>query len=131
MSILGRRVSLKLVVGLALVMIMGALLPVMTEEPVREIHIVARGMAFYVDGDFDHPNPTIEVKMGERVRIVMQNEDRGMVHDFALPVAGVATDMLGWRERSELVFETPRTAGTYQYQCNPHQLMMNGVLKVS
>ena len=130
MSILGRKISMKLVAALAVVMIVGALLPVMTDAPAREITLVARGMAFYVDGDFDRPNPTLEVKASERVRIVVRNEERGMTHDFAVPAADAATDLLNWNEQDEVIFDVPDKPGVYEYVCRPHALMMRGTLRV-
>src|SRR5262249_19859201 len=41
---------------------------------VREVRLVARGMTFYADGGAT-PNPTLRVKRGEHVRIVLRNED--------------------------------------------------------
>ena len=131
MSIFGRRVSIRLVAGLAAAMIVGALLPVMTTAPAREITLVVRDMAFYLDGDFAHPNPVIEVAAGEHVRIVLRNEERGTEHDFAVPAVGVASDLLHWRERDVVSFEVPDTPGAYEYVCTPHRLMMRGTLRVS
>jgi plastocyanin len=130
MSILGRKISTKWVVALAVAMVVGALLPVMTKAPVREIVLVARNMAFYLDGDFTHPNPDIEVKAGEQLRVVVRNEERGMTHDFAVPAAAAGVDPLEWNDRGEVTFEVPATPGTYEYLCRPHMLMMKGVLKV-
>ena len=130
MSILGRKISAKWVAGLAIAMVVGALLPVMTKTPAREITLVARDMAFYLEGDDTHPNPDIEVKAGEHVTIVVRNEDRGMTHDFALPAAAASMNLLEWNERGEVTFEVPTTPGTYEYVCRPHLLMMKGTLKV-
>jgi len=130
MSILGRKISAKWVVVFAVAIVVGALLPVMTKAPAREITLVARGMAFYLDGDFTHPNPDIEVKAGEQVRIVVRNEERGMTHDFAVPAARASVDLLEWNERGAVTFEVPATPGTYEYVCRPHMVMMKGVLKV-
>jgi plastocyanin len=118
------------VAALVVMMVVGALLPVMTNAPAREITLVARGMAFYLDGDFEYPNPVIEVKAGENVRIVLRNEDRGMTHDFALPAAGAETALIDWQEQAQVTFEVPATPGSYEYVCMPHRLMMKGVLKV-
>jgi uncharacterized cupredoxin-like copper-binding protein len=115
MSILGRKISAKAVAALAAVMIVGALLPVLTDTPSREITLVARGMAFYADGDFDHANPTLEVRAGERVRIVVRNEERGLMHDFTLPAANVATNLLKWNEEDAVTFNVPDAPGTYDY----------------
>ena len=131
MSILGRKIPGTVVAAVAAIMVLAALLPVWTKTPVREITLVARGMAFYLDGDLTHPNPVIEVKAGEQVRVVLRNEERGMTHDFAVPAAGAATGLLDWNEQGDIAFEVPSEPGTYQYVCNPHMLMMKGTLKVS
>ena len=130
MSILGRKISAKWVAAFAVAMVVAALLPVMTETPAREITLVARDMAFYLEGDYTHPNPDIEVKAGEHVRIVVRNEERGMTHDFAVPAVGASVDLLEWQERGEVTFDVPATPGTYEYVCRPHMLMMKGILKV-
>ena len=130
MSILGRKVSGKVLAALVATMVVAALLPVMTTTPAREITLVARNMAFYADGDFEHPNPVIAVRAGERVRVVMRNDERGMTHDFALPAADARMDLLDWNEQGEVTFEAPATPGIYEYACTPHRLMMKGTLKV-
>jgi plastocyanin len=131
MSILGRKIPVSVVAALVAMMVVAALLPVWTKTPTREITLVARGMTFYLDGDPAHPNPTIEVKSGENVRVVLRNEERGMTHDFAVPALGAATNLLDWNEQGDVVLEVPTQAGTYQYVCNPHMLMMKGTLKVN
>ena len=130
MSILGRKISAKWVAAFAIAMVVGALLPVMTKTPGREITLVARDMAFYLEGDYTRPNPDIELKAGEHVRIVVRNEERGMTHDFAAPAVGASVGLLEWKEQGEVTFEVPATPGTYEYVCRPHMLMMKGVLKV-
>lgn len=130
MSILGRKISAKWVAAFAVAMVVAALLPVMSETPGREITLVVRDMAFYLEGDYTHPNPDIEVKAGEHVRIVVRNEERGMTHDFAVPAVGASVDLLEWQERGEVTFDVPATPGTYEYVCRPHMLMMKGILKV-
>jgi plastocyanin len=130
MSILGRKISGRMVAALAVMMVLGALLPVMTTAPAREITLVVRDMTFYLDGDFENPNPDIAVKAGESVRIVVRNEERGMTHDFTVPAIGAGVGPLGWREQGEVTFDVPSTRGTYEYACRPHMLMMKGTLKV-
>jgi plastocyanin len=134
MSILGRHVSkgmlLKTAIPVMAVLLLAVALPALTSTPTREVTLVARGMAFYVEGDLRTPNPTIEVKAGERVRIVLRNEDRGMTHDFAVPALAAAMDAIRWSESADVLFDAPETPGTYQYECRPHRLMMRGVLRV-
>jgi plastocyanin len=131
MRILGRQISGKLVAALALAMIVAALLPVMTQSRVdREINLVVRDMTFYVDGDTDRPNPVLTLRRGERVRIVLTNDERGMTHDFAVPAFGAATSLVNWNEQDDVVVTAPDEPGTYEYVCNPHRLMMKGTLTV-
>jgi plastocyanin len=130
MSILGRKISGKALAALVVTIVVGALLPVMTKVPAREITLVARDMSFYLDGDFEHPNPVIAVKAGEHVRIVVRNEERGMKHDFALPVAAARTALLRWNEQGGVTFEAPATPGSYEYLCTLHSAMMKGTLQV-
>ena len=113
------------------VLFLAIALPALTSAPTREVTLVAKGMAFYIEGDASTANPTIEVKAGERVRIVLRNEERGMTHDFALPAVAAAMDAIGWSESAAVTFDAPETPGTYQYECRPHRLMMRGLLRVS
>lgn len=130
MSILGRKVSMTAVFGAAALMVFAVLLAARADTPAREITLVARGMAFYLKSDPTRPNPALEVTAGERVRIVLRNEDRGMTHDVAVPMAGAAVELLDWRERGDVTFTVPSTPGIYEYVCRPHELMMRGTLKV-
>ena len=130
MSILGRTVSMKAVAAIAGLMLLAALLPVRSSTPTREVTLVAKGMAFYLEGDPSTPNPTLEVKAGERLRIVLRNQDRGMTHDFAVPAVAAAMNAIGWNESGEVTLDVPDTPGTYEYVCRPHRLMMRGIIRV-
>ena len=130
MSILGRKVSWKAVAGLALAMLFAALIPALSNTPSREIPLVVKGMAFYLESDLLTANPTLEVKAGERVRIVVRNEDGGMTHDFAVPALGVEMTPMRWNESGDVIFEAPDRPGIYEYRCRPHQLMMRGIIRV-
>jgi plastocyanin len=135
MSILGHHVSRTVLVRTAAtivaVLLLAVLLPALTARPTREIVIVTSGMAFYIEGDAGTPNPTIEVEAGERVRIVLRNQDRGMTHDFAVPAIAAAMTAIRWNESGDVTFDVPDTPGTYHYECRPHRLMMRGVIRVS
>ena len=98
--------------------------------PSRDIVLVARGMAFYLESDSSTPNPAIQVKAGERVRIVLRNRERGMVHDFAVPAMQTALDPVRWNEDGDVTFTAPATPGTYPYLCRPHAAMMAGEIVV-
>lgn len=132
MSVWGVRVSARLAVGAALLVAAGALAAAFVTAPAREITLVVRDMAFYIEGDpAAGPNPTIEVKAGEQVRIVLRNEERGYTHDFAVPALGMAVGAITWNQTAHAVLKAPSAPGTYRYLCQPHALMMYGTLRVT
>ena len=94
----------------------------------REIRLVAQGMAFYLESDPATPNPTLTMKPGERVRIVLSNRDRGFTHDFAVPALRTALEAIDWNEDGGVVLTAPATPGTYEYVCRPHAAMMKGTI---
>ena len=130
MSILGRNVSWKAIAAMALIMVLAVLLPALSNTPSREITLVVRDMTFYLEDDLDTPNPTLEVQAGERVRVVLRNQDRGLTHDFSVPAVGAGVSPIRWNESDTVVFDVPSTPGTYEYYCNPHRLMMRGAIRV-
>jgi plastocyanin len=110
----------------ALLPIVAASRPAAGDPRPREIRIVAREMAFFVEGGAD-PNPTLRVKAGERVRLVLRNEDAGMTHDLAIGAWKVATPTLTAKGQEAAVeFRVPESRGTTPYQCTPHAQMMRG-----
>jgi plastocyanin len=132
MSILGRKVSSKVVAAVVVLFVgVAGLLPVMTRARAREITLVAKEMAFYRGDDTSAANPVIEARAGETLRIVLVNRDRGLIHDFAVPAVKAATDQLEWNEQDEVTFEVPDEPGAYEYVCRPHLLMMKGTLRVT
>ena len=95
----------------------------------REIVLVAREMAFYLDGT-DTANPTLRFRAGERVRIVLRNEEPGVIHNFAVPGWEVATRELYGTGSATLEFAVPGTRGRQEYRCTPHAWMMRGAIEV-
>ena len=130
MSIMGRRVPIRVVLLVAVCLIVGTLIPVMSRSEAREIHLVVRDMAFYLAEDPQTANPTITVRAGETVHLVIRNEDRGLKHDFALPIADASTRTLSFGEQGEMTLTVPSKPGTYEYVCRPHRAMMRGVINV-
>jgi plastocyanin len=117
-------------------LVVTALLPILassraaaTPSP-REIRIVVRDMTFYVEGQ-DEPNPTLRVRAGEQIRLVLRNEDRGMSHDFAVTSWRVMTPLVTARgAETAVVFRVPQRRGTYTYSCTPHATIMQGDIQV-
>jgi plastocyanin len=116
---------------LAACVLLGGLRASVRDVPVREITLVARDMAFYLESDPHTPNPTIEVRAGDIVRVTLRNDERGIGHDFAVPAIGDASlDLLADGERGSVTFTIPSQPGTYEYLCRPHRAMMKGRLRV-
>ena len=130
MSILGRCIPAGALAAIvAVIVCAGALVPAWSRTPTREIRLVTRDMTFYVEG-IPAPNPVLELRAGETIRIRLRNDDRGMTHDFAVPALKAALGPLKWDDEETLVFTAPGTPGSYEYVCRPHLLMMKGTLRV-
>ena len=130
MSIWGYRVSVKWITITVVVLMLSALAAALARPAPREVTLVARGMTFYLENG-DLPNPTLTFKAGDRVRIVFKNQDRGIQHNFAVPSFKAELDPIGWNQSSDVVFDVPDNAGTYEYWCRPHMMMMRGTIIVS
>jgi plastocyanin len=100
-------------------------------EPVRNVTLLARGMAFALAEQPGVANPVIRVRAGERVRLILKNEAPGLVHDIAIPAWNVAADSVRTGETAQVVFTVPTTPGRAEYRCRPHAEMMNGVVDVT
>jgi plastocyanin len=98
-------------------------------DKLREIHISVRDMSYYVEGSSD-PNPTLRVEAGQRVRIVLNNTEAGMIHDLQIPGWGVGTRLLKGKGTDTLEFTAPNERGKSSYKCTPHSEMMRGTIEV-
>ena len=130
MSFWGTRQSAKLIGTAVVVILLGAFAFALTRPTPRDITLVVRGMAFYLEDGDGLPNPTIQLNAGERVRITLRNEERGIRHDFAVPSMQEAVEPIGWNEAAAVTFVVPDTPGSYDYWCRPHMLMMRGKIIV-
>jgi plastocyanin len=105
------------------------LLPVMAERAdggaSRTILLVARDMAFYVDG-VGEPNPNIRVKPGEKITLTLRNEDAGMTHDLAISGWNASTRELRGSGMDRITVTVPAKKGTTEYVCRPHSAVMRG-----
>jgi len=95
----------------------------------REIRLVARDMAFYLEGQSE-PNPTLRLRAGETVRLVLRNDDDGMTHDFAIPGWKAATTRIESGEEAVVTFRAPNQPSSEVYKCRPHAKMMQGTILV-
>lgn len=104
---------------------------VVTEDPVREITLHARDMAFYLPGDAA-PNPTLRVAAGEELRFTLVNEEPGVQHDLAVEASGLVIGPLpvAAGSRASATARAPEVPGRYPYVCELHAKMMRGTLEV-
>jgi plastocyanin len=130
MSIWGHKVSAKMIATAVVVLLLGAFAVAVTRPAPREVTLVVRGMAFFLENS-SQPNPTLTFKAGERVRIVVRNEDRGIAHNLAVPSVKAEFAPIGWNQSAAVVFEVPETTGVYEYWCRPHMMMMRGTIIVT
>ena len=119
------------VIGLGILAV--TLLPMLASssaDEVREIRLVVRAMNFYVEGE-TQPNPTLTVRAGEQVRLILKNDDPGMSHDFVVRDWDVATKILEDRgQQDAITFKAPSAPGEKVYHCTPHALLMRGTIRV-
>ena len=98
-------------------------------DPVREVRLVVRDMTYYLDGD-EQPNPTLKVRAGERVKIVLRNDDEGMEHDFKVRAWEIGTGIVNGKGAESVTFTVPAERGSHVYSCTPHPSSMRGVIEV-
>jgi plastocyanin len=122
---------------LAALLALAALLPIVAASgdraastAPREIRLVVRDMTFYLEGQ-STPNPTLRVRAGEQIRLVLRNEQPGMSHDLAIATWQVQTPSLQSKgEEATVSFRVPDRPGTAIYSCTPHAQMMRGRISV-
>jgi plastocyanin len=95
------------------------------QEP-REVVLIARDMAFTAPGQATGPNPTLHLKAGERIRLVLENRDPGMKHDLAVTGLGIRMAVLDYGGIDRRVITVPRAPGEYEYLCSFHARLMRG-----
>ena len=109
-----------------------SLLPMLASsdlDEVREVRLVARDMTFYVEGSSE-PNPTLAFRAGEKVRLILKNEDAGIDHNFSIPTWDAKTKLLEGRGEDAIEFKVPQRKGSEKYTCTPHSEMMRGTIRI-
>lgn len=119
-----------LILMLMAILLAGAAISLRASAPEIELTLIARDMAFYLEGD-PTPNPTIRLERGRKVSILFINEDQGVQHDLLLPDLGLSTELIpGDGSRATLSFRTPKKALDSRYSCRPHMAMMTAGLEI-
>ncbi|MEE9230571.1 MAG: hypothetical protein V3U86_07675 [Acidobacteriota bacterium] len=99
-----------------------------SEEPAREIVLIAKEMSFIVQSglESEERNPTLRLEPGESIKIVFHNQDPGIYHDLRIESLGIQTGPLAYGESEQFIFQVPKQTGDDQYACSIHGLVMNG-----
>lgn len=109
--------------------VVAALLPLLAgslkrSEAVVTVVVVAKDMKF------NQTNPTIYVRPGTKIRLILRNEDPGMRHDLVLEALGLETPIIKEGESAVLEFVVV-DEGLFEYICSLHPVLMKGILMVS
>ena len=118
--------------GIAVVLVIGgAVLAHLAAQDnnVREIRLVVRDMTYYAAHTAE-ANPTLRVARGEKIRLVLTNEDPGYSHNLIAPELGVSTRLLAKGKSQSIEITIPDVAGLYIYRCGPHSEMMRGNIAI-
>jgi hypothetical protein len=100
------------------------------QTPPRQLVVSCRNMTFVMPGN-PSPNPVITVRAGETIALEVRNEDGpGILHDFAIDLLGVSTELLLPGQVAHATFTAPDHPGRFDYYCRPHALIMRGTLDV-
>ena len=132
MTVRAKNNAIVTAVAVGMAVLAAVLLPMMASSELdkgRDLHLVIRDMAFYVDGE-GQPNPTLTFKAGERVRVFVRSEDAGMNHDFVVKDWKIKSRTINGRGETELTIKVPRRARTASYYCTPHAGKMRGTISV-
>lgn len=128
-TILAANVAVLLILAVAF----GLLVPLsQARTSPREIVLVAKDMAFTVPYETTEveANPTLILNRGERISILLRNEDPGMLHDFRIDALGLRIPKLAYGESGSVEFTVPNRTGVNTYSCSLHELMMTGQILI-
>jgi FtsP/CotA-like multicopper oxidase with cupredoxin domain len=113
-----------LVAGAGLLPMLGA-----SREYARDLRLVIVDKTFYVEGQ-PTPNPTLKLRAGERIRLVLHNEDEGMRHDLRIGEWNVAVPAIDGKGERAITFRVPEGRRSVSYACTPHSASMRGAIEV-
>jgi hypothetical protein len=108
-----------------------ALLPIVgrSRESEREVRLVAVDNTFYLVGQRT-PNPTLKLRAGELVRLILRNEDDGMRHDLRIRDWNVVVPAIQGKGERDVTFRVPDVRGVASYACTPHSSSMQGSIEI-
>jgi plastocyanin len=90
----------------------------------REIVLVANDVEFYLEGRPQETNPTLRLKAGQPIKLVIRNEEpEKVLHCFNTGDLGVKTTGSIAGGESQALHFTPKKKGTFVYACLLHANM--------
>ena len=98
-------------------------------NPTVNINLIAKNTAF--------DQSTISVPAGSRVVMTFDNQDSGMIHNFALYTDSSATrsifvgELITGPRKITYTFDAPSKPGTYFFRCDVHPTVMVGTFVVT
>ncbi|MCH8013006.1 MAG: cupredoxin domain-containing protein [Candidatus Marinimicrobia bacterium] len=104
---------------------------------IKVITLVAKGMAFRVQDSAEpdrstqpkvirESNPPLILTPGEQVKLIIRNEDPGILHDLALEGLELGLSRPLQYGQSDFITFTVPTKGRLEYFCMEHPEMMRG-----
>ena len=98
--------------------------PTKSTSPEYVVTLTAKDMSF------NFFNPKIYVSPGERVKIILKNDDPGMKHNISLSKLKISSQIIQFGEKTILSFVAPRN-GQFEYFCSMHPTLMRGLFIIS
>ena len=87
----------------------------------REIRLVVRDMTYYAAHSQPRRIPTLRLARGEKIRLVLTNDDPGYSHNLIAPELGVSTPLLAQGESQSIeIHGARRRRSSTAMSCGPH-----------
>jgi FtsP/CotA-like multicopper oxidase with cupredoxin domain len=96
-------------------------------EPVRIILLETAGPTYTMGKQI---NPTLRVRQGEMVRLVLKNYDTGTLHALEAPAFSNEIVQVAPGEEGSIEFRADRS-GEFEYRCPQHCPLMRGRIVVT
>ena len=72
---------------------------------------------------------TLSFEPGERIRLIVRNNDIGVLHSIRLPGIDDTLRHIRWEEQAVIEFTAPE-AGAFEYICPQHAPKMQGRIRI-
>ena len=98
--------------------------------PTKQVHTIVLDTAGPTYTMGKQINPTLQVRQGETVRLVLRNHDTGTVHALEVPALSPDTLQVSAGEEGTIEFTADRS-GEFSYRCPQHCPLMRGRIVVT